>query len=143
MCDVLLYLSHRKKRMKQLQKKIKSGTLDLKKDDPFELFISATNIRYCYYAETHKILGNTYGMCVLQVILHMCMSLIHVHCTFNHTSEGSLPQRSLLTHTIQKTLKQRCFSDLLALQRALQKGCTNAVFRSLQQCIFVTALTLR
>jgi len=53
--------------MKQLQKKIKSGTLDLKKDDPFELFVSATNIRYCYYAETHKILGNTYGMCVLQV----------------------------------------------------------------------------
>ena len=43
------------------------------------------------------------------------------------------------TRTIQKTLKQRCFSDLLALQRALQKGCTNAVFRSLQQCIFVTA----
>ncbi|CAH3162782.1 unnamed protein product, partial [Porites evermanni] len=60
------FSSHRKKRMKQLQKKIKSGTLDLKKDDPFELFISATNIRYCYYAETHKILGNTYGMCVLQ-----------------------------------------------------------------------------
>lgn len=53
--------------MKQLQKKIKSGTLDLRKDDPFELFIAATNIRYCYYAETHKILGNTYGMCVLQV----------------------------------------------------------------------------
>ena len=53
--------------MKQLQKKIKSGTLDLKKDDPFELFVSSTNIRYCYYAETHKILGNTYGMCILQV----------------------------------------------------------------------------
>ena len=52
--------------MKQLQKKIKAGTLDVK-DDPFELFISATNIRYCYYSETHKILGNTYGMCVLQV----------------------------------------------------------------------------
>ncbi|XP_068761214.1 RNA cytidine acetyltransferase-like [Montipora capricornis] len=60
------FSSHRKKRMKQLQKKIKSGTLDLKKDDPFELFVSATNIRYCYYAETHKILGNTYGMCILQ-----------------------------------------------------------------------------
>ena len=62
--------SHRKKRMKQLQKKIKSGTLDLKKDDPFELFIASTNIRYCYYAETHKILGNTFGMCVLQVCTH-------------------------------------------------------------------------
>ncbi|XP_068673287.1 RNA cytidine acetyltransferase-like [Montipora foliosa] len=60
------FSSHRKKRMKQLQKKIKSGTLDLKKDDPFELFVSSTNIRYCYYAETHKILGNTYGMCILQ-----------------------------------------------------------------------------
>lgn len=53
--------------MRQLQKKLKSGSLDLKQDDPFELFIAATTIRYCYYAETHKILGNTYGMCVLQV----------------------------------------------------------------------------
>ncbi|XP_067850129.1 RNA cytidine acetyltransferase [Heptranchias perlo] len=60
------FSSHRKKRMRQLQKKIKSGTLDLKQDDPFELFVAATNIRYCYYNETHKILGNTYGMCVLQ-----------------------------------------------------------------------------
>lgn len=60
------FTSHRKKRMKQLQKKIKSGTLDMKKDDPFELFIAATTIRYCYYNETHKILGNTYGMLVLQ-----------------------------------------------------------------------------
>lgn len=53
--------------MRQLQKKIKTGTLNLNQDDPFELFIAATNIRYCYYNETHKILGNTYGMCVLQV----------------------------------------------------------------------------
>ncbi|XP_053141278.1 RNA cytidine acetyltransferase isoform X1 [Hemicordylus capensis] len=60
------FSSHRKKRMRQLQKKIKTGTLDLKRDDPFELFIAATNIRYCYYNETHKILGNTFGMCVLQ-----------------------------------------------------------------------------
>uniref|UniRef100_A0A8C0JCB7 RNA cytidine acetyltransferase n=1 Tax=Chelonoidis abingdonii TaxID=106734 RepID=A0A8C0JCB7_CHEAB len=60
------FSSHRKKRMRQLQKKIKSGTLNLNQDDPFELFIAATNIRYCYYKETHKILGNTFGMCVLQ-----------------------------------------------------------------------------
>ncbi|CAB1313334.1 unnamed protein product [Coregonus sp. 'balchen'] len=52
--------------MRQLQKKIKTGTLNIKQDDPFELFVAATNIRYCYYNETHKILGNTYGMCVLQ-----------------------------------------------------------------------------
>ncbi|XP_066541065.1 RNA cytidine acetyltransferase [Hoplias malabaricus] len=60
------FSSNRKKRMRQLQKKIKTGTLNLKQDDPFELFVAATNIRYCYYNETHKILGNTYGMCVLQ-----------------------------------------------------------------------------
>ncbi|KAF7663760.1 hypothetical protein LDENG_00202250 [Lucifuga dentata] len=60
------FSSNRKKRMKQLQKKIKTGTLNLNQDDPFELFVAATNIRYCYYNETHKILGNTFGMCVLQ-----------------------------------------------------------------------------
>lgn len=53
--------------MRQLQKKIKTGTLNLNQDDPFELFVAATSIRYCYYNETHKILGNTFGMCVLQV----------------------------------------------------------------------------
>ncbi|XP_076620661.1 RNA cytidine acetyltransferase l(1)G0020 [Colletes latitarsis] len=60
------FSSHRKKRMKSLQKKVKSGKLDVNEDDPFELFVVSTNIRYCYYHETHKILGNTYGMCVLQ-----------------------------------------------------------------------------
>lgn len=60
------FSSNRKKRMRNLQKKIKSGTLNLNQDDPFELFVASTNIRYCYYNETHKILGNTYGMCVLQ-----------------------------------------------------------------------------
>ena len=60
------FSSHRKKKMKQLNKKIKAGKLDVNEDDPFELFIASTNIRYSYYHETHKILGNTYGMCVLQ-----------------------------------------------------------------------------
>nr|XP_033784109.1 RNA cytidine acetyltransferase [Geotrypetes seraphini] len=60
------FSSHHKKKMRKLQKRIKSGTFNVKEDDPFELFIASTNIRYCYYSETHKILGNTYGMCVLQ-----------------------------------------------------------------------------
>lgn len=60
------FSSNRKKRMRHLQKKIKTGTLNINQDDPFELFIAATNIRYCYYNETHKILGNTFGMCILQ-----------------------------------------------------------------------------
>ncbi|XP_014674261.1 PREDICTED: N-acetyltransferase 10-like [Priapulus caudatus] len=60
------FSSHRKKRMRQIQKRMKRGGGDVNEDDPFELFVAATTIRYCYYAETHKILGNTYGMCVLQ-----------------------------------------------------------------------------
>lgn len=36
------------------------------KDDPFKTFIGTTDIRYVYYAETHRILGNTYGMAILQ-----------------------------------------------------------------------------
>lgn len=60
------FSSHRKKRMKHLQHKLQAGKLSINEDDPFELFLSSTKIRYCYYSETHKILGNTYGMCVLQ-----------------------------------------------------------------------------
>ena len=62
-----LYLSsHRKKRMRQIKKMAQRGLLDPEKEDPFSLFVASTNIRYCYYADTHKILGNTYGMLVLQ-----------------------------------------------------------------------------
>lgn len=35
-------------------------------EDPFELFVSTQDIRYVYYKETEKILGNTYGICILQ-----------------------------------------------------------------------------
>ena len=68
-CNIILklFFSNRKKKMKKLQKRITSGTLDIKENDPFELFVAATNVRYCYYNETHSILGSTYGMLVLQV----------------------------------------------------------------------------
>ncbi|BES98413.1 Domain of unknown function (DUF1726) [Nesidiocoris tenuis] len=60
------FTTNHKKRMKKVQKKIKGGKLNINEDDPFELFIASTNIRYCYYSETQKILGQTFGMCVLQ-----------------------------------------------------------------------------
>jgi hypothetical protein len=44
------------------------GLLDAEKEDPFSLFVSSTNIRYCFYHDTQNILGNTFGMCVLQVM---------------------------------------------------------------------------
>ncbi len=49
--------------IKALQKK---GLYDPNVDDPFDLFISTTEIRFCYYKETNKILGNTYSMLILQ-----------------------------------------------------------------------------
>lgn len=35
-------------------------------ENPFELFIGSTDIRYTYYKESHRVLGNTFGMLVLQ-----------------------------------------------------------------------------
>ncbi|KAG0294660.1 hypothetical protein BGZ98_001695, partial [Dissophora globulifera] len=58
--------SHRKKREAKIKRDVKRGLREVNEEDPFELFISVTDIRYTYYKETQKILGNTYGMCVLQ-----------------------------------------------------------------------------
>ena len=37
--------SHRKKKMKKLKKKLKSGQMDVREDNPFEMFVAATNIK--------------------------------------------------------------------------------------------------
>ncbi|KAG1052005.1 hypothetical protein G6F43_005828 [Rhizopus delemar] len=60
------FTSHRKKREAKIKKDIKRGIRDANQEDPFELFVTVTNIRYAYYKETQNILGNTYGMCILQ-----------------------------------------------------------------------------
>lgn len=52
--------------MKQIKTMVQRGLMDPEKEDPFALFVASTNIRYSYYSESHKILGNTFGMCVLQ-----------------------------------------------------------------------------
>ncbi len=57
--------------MRQIKKMMQRGLLDPEKEDPFSLFVASTNIRYCFYHDTHKILGNTFGMCVLQVTYHI------------------------------------------------------------------------
>jgi N-acetyltransferase 10 len=64
--DDLGFSSHKKKRMKQIKKLQQRGNWDTEIDDPFDLFISSANLKFCYYKESHKILGNTYGMCILQ-----------------------------------------------------------------------------
>lgn len=64
--DLLGFTSHRKKRENKIKKEVKRGIRDPNTEDPFELFVTLNQIRYVYYKETEKILGNTYGMCILQ-----------------------------------------------------------------------------
>ncbi|KAL8703877.1 MAG: hypothetical protein Q9201_002966 [Fulgogasparrea decipioides] len=64
--DLLGFTSHRKKRENKIRKEIKRGIREANTEDPFELFLTLHNIRYVYYKETDKILGNTFGMCILQ-----------------------------------------------------------------------------
>jgi N-acetyltransferase 10 len=60
------FSTYKKKRMRAIKKMVQRGLYDAERDDPFELFISSTNIRWAFYNETDKILGQTFGMVVLQ-----------------------------------------------------------------------------
>ncbi|KAL3515470.1 hypothetical protein ACH5RR_022372 [Cinchona calisaya] len=57
--------SHKKKCAKQIKKLMQRGLLDPKKD-PFSLFMESEIVSYCLYKDSDRILGNTYGMCILQ-----------------------------------------------------------------------------
>ncbi|PYH36720.1 ribosome biosynthesis protein KRE33 [Aspergillus neoniger CBS 115656] len=74
--DLLGFTSHRKKREAKIKKEVKRGIREPNQEDPFELFITLNQIRYVYYKETEKILGNTYGMCVLQDFEAMTPNLL-------------------------------------------------------------------
>ncbi|KAI9626064.1 hypothetical protein H4Q26_016053 [Puccinia striiformis f. sp. tritici PST-130] len=50
----------------KIKREVKKGHREVGDMDPFELFVSLTDIRYTYYKETEKILGQTFGMLVLQ-----------------------------------------------------------------------------
>lgn len=87
--------------MRIIKNKIARGLLDPDEDNPFELFISSTNIRYTYYAESHKILGQTFGMLVLQVcwvFVDRKMDMLCFQCTAaNFTSLYTIQDFEALT----------------------------------------------
>ncbi|XP_059624435.1 RNA cytidine acetyltransferase 1-like [Cornus florida] len=64
--DKLELSSHKKKRAKQVKKLMQRGLLDPEKVDPFSLFVETGGITYCLYKDSERILGNTFGMCILQ-----------------------------------------------------------------------------
>lgn len=65
-CTACPFGTLRHRSLVALPASLQRGLLDPEKEDPFSLFVASTNIRYCYYSDTHKVLGNTYGMLVLQ-----------------------------------------------------------------------------
>jgi N-acetyltransferase 10 len=52
--------------MKKIKKMMNKGLYDANEENTFDLFISSTDIKYCFYNDTQRILGNTFGMLVLQ-----------------------------------------------------------------------------
>ncbi|KDP35269.1 hypothetical protein JCGZ_09428 [Jatropha curcas] len=64
--DKLELSSHKKKRAKQIKKLMQRGLLDPEKVDPFQLFVETGGLTYCLYKDSERILGNTFGMCILQ-----------------------------------------------------------------------------
>lgn len=63
--DLLGFTSHRKNREMKIKKDVKRGIREANDQDPFEAFISQ-KIDYVYYKHTERVLGRTYGMCILQ-----------------------------------------------------------------------------
>lgn len=60
------FSSHAKKKMNKIKKLQNKGLYDPNEENAFELFISSTDIKFCFYHDTQRILGNTFGMLILQ-----------------------------------------------------------------------------
>jgi len=71
------FSTHKKKRMEKLKRDKKRGLAkqlqgkegaasQLERMDNFELFLSNTDITWCYYKDSHRVLGTTHSILVLQ-----------------------------------------------------------------------------
>lgn len=55
---------------------MQSGLHDAEKADSLSLFLETAGLTYCLYKDSERILGNTFGMCVLQVSCKLCVYAI-------------------------------------------------------------------
>ena len=51
--DLIGFSSHKRKREAKLKKQKNKGL----EESPFDMFVAATDIKYCYYKESERILG--------------------------------------------------------------------------------------
>jgi N-acetyltransferase 10 len=117
----LEFSTHQKKRIKEIKNMQMKGLYDENVDDPFELFVSSNEIRYSYYKESHKILGNTYQMLILQDFEALTPNLL---CRTIETVEGgglviflmktmnSLKQLHSLTMDVHQRYRTDAFSEI-------------------------------
>lgn len=61
------FLRQSRKQLKKLEKNLKSGKCDISKENAFDVFMLSTAVKYCSFSDSRSVLGNTYGMCVIQV----------------------------------------------------------------------------
>jgi N-acetyltransferase 10 len=64
--DELGFVTNQRKQRRKIKREVQRGYREANKSDPFELFVASTKVRYVYYKDSYKVLGTTYGMCVLQ-----------------------------------------------------------------------------
>ncbi|XP_010504732.1 PREDICTED: RNA cytidine acetyltransferase 2 [Camelina sativa] len=64
--DKLDISSHKQKRSKQLKRLRERGQLDPEKLDAFSRLLDVGRVTHCLYKDSERILGNTFGMCILQ-----------------------------------------------------------------------------
>jgi len=84
--------------MKEIKSLKKKGMYDPDSQEPFDLFIESSEIRYCYYKETHKILGNTFLMLILQDFESITPNIL---CRTIETVEGGISlNKAFLEHWI-------------------------------------------
>lgn len=60
------FSAHAKKKINKIKHQKDKGLYEPNEENAFELFISSTEIKYCTYTDSQRVLGNTFGMLVLQ-----------------------------------------------------------------------------
>lgn len=100
--------SHNKKRAKQLKKMKERGQLDPEKLDAFSLFLDVVDVTHCLYKDSERILGNTFGICILQVLLingwrniYFCCSLLIFASYSYYVQDFEALTPNLLARTIE------------------------------------------
>jgi N-acetyltransferase 10 len=115
------FSSHQTKRKKEISKLMKQGLYESSTDHPFEKFLTKTDIRFCYYRDSHKVLGSNYDVLILQDFESLTPNIL---CRTIETVKGnglvfmllkkmsSLKQLYTLTMDVHQRFKTKAFDTV-------------------------------